>query len=280
MSAVKEPKFFLADGDAPQSPPAPATSAPAGPTWWIRRRYEALFSYPPGTARLRRGVVAVLPVEPRAPPPGSRRSSPTRAWWRCCASRPCAPIPIGPTCANRAARSSTSPRPWRRRRSGADSTGSRSGSTATLGLYGRQLARAVLRLPPCPGQGPAGRGPRGRTPTARWPRCSPSSASSPWAAPLDDERLNQTMYKPVDRHEPGRSRRCSSRASGPALVRAPCAGASPGRRCAGDCAPRPRRDPTGPAAPRVRRGVHRGPARPRGPRRRRHAWDAADHADT
>ena len=141
-----------------------------------------------------------------------------------------------------------------------------------LGLYGQQLTRLFTVFPRRAGQGPPGRGPVRGAPTGRSPRCSPSWASSPWADPLEDERLNQTMYKPVDR----RSRLLETlfeqgqraRPAGPA----PRCGGWPARWCAGDCAPRRRRDRTGRGcATTTSRLFTEDRARPRGPGHRRDA---------
>ncbi len=69
-----------------------------------------------------------------------------------------------------------------------------------LGLYGQPAHPALHRLPPRPGEGRSW--PRTWPQDARRhrrPRCSISSGLEPLAAPLEDERLNQTMYTPVDR---------------------------------------------------------------------------------
>ena len=249
MAAVKEPKFFLATGRA-RPPRSRRTSAPIGPTSSIAA-YERLFTYPPGPGRTR-GVLSLLSVATRRRPgirelvPDARlvailREPTLRAYsnWADLREQGREKLDFASAMAAEQEREQLDWEPfWFYRQ---------------LGLYGEQLARLFTVFP------------REQV----WVLLADDLAAAPDRAvgevfaflgleplgrPLEDERLNQTMYRPVDRKsriletllERGQRARAGGPAPGP-----------PGRpdSCAGDCAPRRRAVPRLASAARVRRDL-------------------------
>ncbi len=196
MSAVKEPKFFLTDGSRPHHRGPGDERADRG--YVIRREtYETLFEYPPGPGGYAGESTPYYLWDPDAAPrmhelvPDARlvavlREPTLRAYsnWADLKEQGREKLDFASAMAAEEERRRLDWEPfWLYR---------------DLGLYGRQLARLFTVFPAAQVKVLLAED-LARSPDDQVAGVFAFLGLEPLGAPLVDERLNQTMYKPVDR---------------------------------------------------------------------------------